>query len=120
MAGKLRVKYFASLDVKYALMVNDIHRLVGIDFSPLCKQRLGYENQTVISNERVKMMAACAIYYGLDFVLVTRYLGGKYTGDGRDVDAPLAEIGPHIDPNNFAHIRRVSTEICPSSFVYQE
>ena len=53
------------------------------------------------------MMAACAIHYGLDFGLVTRYLVGEYTGAERNVEATLAEIGPHIDPSDFDHIKRV-------------
>ena len=66
------------------------------------------------------MMAECVIHYGLDFGLVTRYLGGEYTGAGRDVDATLEEIGPHIDPSDFDHIKRLSTQGCPFHFVYQE
>ena len=66
---------------------------------------MGFEHQTVISTDRVDMMAACAIHYGLDFGLVTRYLGGEYTGAGRYLDATLADIGPHIDPSDFDHIK---------------
>ena len=51
---------------------------------------------------------------------MTIYLGGEYTGSGRDVDAILAEIGPHIDPDDFAHIRMILTEGFPSSFIHQE
>ena len=118
--GSPELSTLASLDVEYALMLHDVHRLVEIDFSPLRDQRLGYKEKTLISRERVKMMAACTVYYGLYFRIVTRYLGGEYTGAGRDVDATLAEIGPHIDPDDFAHIRRVLTEGFPSIFFHQE
>ena len=32
----------------------------------------------------------------------------------------MAEIGPHINPSDFDHIKRVLTQGCSSHFVYQE
>ena len=58
-------------------MIVDFQRLVGMNFSPFHKHRVGFENQLMIPADRVDMMAACAIHYGLNFGLMTRYLGGE-------------------------------------------
>ena len=97
-------------------MIADVQSMVGMYFSALRKHRVGFETQVEIPPDRVNMMAACAINYGLDFLLVTRYLGGEYTGAERNVEATLAEIGPHIDTSDFDHIKRVLDARMPISF----
>ena len=112
--GWLRSQEFrtlASLDVEYSVMVHEVQRSVRVYFSPLSNQRLVYEEQKFISRERVKMMMACEVHHDLDFGLVTRYLGGEYKGAGRDVYATLAEIGSHVNPDDFHHIKRLLTEV---------
>ena len=63
--GRQELSALANLDVKYALMVHDVQRLVEIDFTPLCSQRIEYEAQKCITRERVTMMAVCAVHYDL-------------------------------------------------------
>jgi hypothetical protein len=58
-------------------MVDDVLRLRGIDFSKVKLPRYDYANQTKISQERVDLATACAIYYGLNTGMVIRYLKGE-------------------------------------------
>ncbi len=51
-------------------MVDDILRLREIDFSKVKLPRYNYADQTKISQERVDLMTACAIHYGLNTGMV--------------------------------------------------
>jgi hypothetical protein len=46
-------------------MVDDVLRLREIDFSKVKLPRYDYADQTKILQERVDLMTACAIHYGL-------------------------------------------------------
>ena len=50
------------------------------------------------------MLEACSIHSNLDFRLVVRYLGGKYTAEHRDVDALEREVAPNIPPADMAQM----------------
>ena len=98
---------------KLHTMVQSVERVRRVDFSPLRLPRYDYAQQTEIDPKRVLMLEACAIHYNLDFGLVVRYLGGKYTAEHRDIDALEREVGPHILPADMAHMRRILTRGCP-------
>ena len=51
-------------------MVDDVLRLRDIDFSKVKLPRYDYADQTEISQERVDLMTACAIHYGLNTGMV--------------------------------------------------
>ena len=65
-------------------------------------------------------MAACAVYYGLYFCLVLRFLPGEYTEDCRDVDAIMIAVESNVSPNDRDHIQRIITKGCPSNLVWEE
>ena len=100
-------------------MVTSIERTKKIDFSPLRLPRFDYADQNEISPERVLMLEACAIHYNLDFGLVVRYLGGEYTAEHRDVEALEREVGPHVPPDDMAHMRRILTRGCPHTLDFE-
>lgn len=87
----------AHVDIQYLMFSKAIKKCARVDFSPLREPRTDYADQTEISQERIIMMTACAIHYGLDFGLVVRYLGGEYTGEARDVDTVVRTIEPWWD-----------------------
>ena len=65
-------------------------------------------------------MTACYIYYSLDFGLLAKVLGGKYTGETGNIKETLTDIGPHIDSDDLCHIERVLYQGCPSELVFEE
>ena len=71
------------VDVEYSLLVDLVPTLMKVHFQSLQQPRYDYASQEVISRKSIKQMAACAIYYGLDFGLVASLLGGEYTGASR-------------------------------------
>ncbi len=69
----------------YGAIVPKVIHWLRIDFTPLCKPHLGYENQECIDPYHVQMASAAMIYFGLDPGKLVRFLSGKYTGQYRDV-----------------------------------
>ena len=101
-------------------MVDQVPKLMQVDFSPLLQPRVDYSTQNEISMERVEMMSACLVYYGLNYGLVVRYLGGEYTGEWRDVDGILKLVRPVASQEDYDHIERILKEGCPADFDYEE
>ena len=52
--------------------------------------RHDYADQTEIDPKRVRLFAACAVHYNLDFGLVARYVGGEYLAKWRDTETITA------------------------------
>ncbi len=69
----------------YAAIVPKVIRWLRIDYTPLRKHRLGYENQECIDPYCVEMASAAMILFGLDPGKFVRFLSGEYTGQYRDV-----------------------------------
>ena len=101
-------------------MVDDVLRLRDIDFSKVKLPRYDYADQTEISQERVDLMTACAIHYGLNTGMVVRFLKGEYVGESRDADKILEKVSPYIDEADCEHIRRIINQGCPSHIDFEE
>ena len=101
-------------------MVDDVLRLRGIDFSKVKLPRYDYADQTKISQERVDLATACAIYYGLNTGMVVRYLKGEYVGEARDADKILEKVSPYIDEVDCEHINRIINQGCLSHIDFEE
>jgi hypothetical protein len=101
-------------------MVNDVLRLRGIDFSKVKLPRFNHADQTKISQERVDLAMACAIYYGLNTGMVVQYLKGKYVGESRDADKILEKVSPYISRVDCKHIKRIINQGCPSHINFEE
>jgi hypothetical protein len=101
------INNLSNVNGMYQEMVNNVLRLRSIDFSKLKLPRLDYAEQTRISQERVDLATACAIYYGLNTGMVVRYLKGEYVGESRNPDA-IIEGYPLISAMLIASISRES------------
>ena len=110
----------SGMNPEYEAIIKYVPKLIGVDFSALLDERLDYADQTHIKKERVRLMAACAVYYDLDFGLVLRFLSGEYTAAWRDVDAIMAAINEHVSPDDKNHIWRILTRGCPANLVWEE
>jgi hypothetical protein len=96
-------------------MVDDVLRLRELDFSKVKLPRYDYADQIEISQERVDLMTACAIHYGLNTGMVVRYLKGEYVGESRDANCILEKVSPYIDVADRVHIKRIINQGCPIS-----
>ncbi len=61
----------------YGDMINKVLRLRSLDFSELKKPRYDYAEQLDISPEKVDLISACCIHYGLHPGMPVRYLNSK-------------------------------------------
>ena len=101
-------------------MVDDVLRLRDIDFSKVKLPRYDYADQTEISQERVDLMTACAIHYGLNTGMVVRFLKGEYVGESRNADEILEKVSPYIDEIDCQHIKQTINQGCPSHIDFEE
>ena len=86
------------VSARFKAMVDDVPRLADVNFKSLQDRRVNYAKQEEIQEQWVEKLSAAAVYYGLDFGLVTRYLGHEFTDKWRNVDAIMQHISPLIDP----------------------
>ena len=93
------------VSTRFKAMVDDIPRLAGIDFTSLQDQRHAYADQEKIEEQHIEKLSAAAVHYGLDFGLVTRYLGREFTERWRNVDAIMKRISPIIDSLDAEHMK---------------
>ena len=110
----------SSMDPEYEAIIKNVPKLMKVNFSSLLDERLDYAEQTQISKERVWLMAACAVYYDLDFGLVLRFLSGQYTAAWGNIDASMATIDEHVSASDQDHIWRILTKGCPNKLVWEE
>jgi len=95
-------------------------RLLQADFTSLRDPILDYASHTSIAPTRVQLLTACAVHYDLDFGLVTRYLGGKYTAEWHDVNEIISTCEPLVTPEVLGQIECILTTGCPSYFNWEE
>ena len=110
----------ASINKSYHKMVQSVTKLKNYDFSWLQQPRTDYATQEEISQERVKATTACAIHYGNDIGLVTRYLGREYTGAWRDIPSILAKAAPYVNSNILKAMKRILNLQVPSNINWEE
>ena len=80
----------------FEVMTISIPRLLQVGFTSLKDPVLDYTSHTSIAPTRVRLLTACAVHYNLDFGLVTRYLGGDYTAEWRDVTKIISTCKPFV------------------------
>ncbi|KAL7523685.1 hypothetical protein ACHAXR_000287, partial [Thalassiosira sp. AJA248-18] len=118
--GKVALNILASMNPEYEAIITNVPKLMDVDFSALLDERLDYAEQTHIKKERVRLMAACAVHYDLDFGLVLRFVGGEYSAEWRDVPAILAAVDGHVSQEDKDDIERILTKGCPSKLNWEE
>lgn len=119
---------FSRQDILHAMLINKdflemipkVLRWLTIDFTPLREHRYSYDSQLTIDPHRVEMANAAMVHFGLDPGKFVRWIGGEYTGQSRDVAFALAQVAPHIHPNDLAHMRRILLDGCPAELRFHE
>ena len=66
------------------------------------------------------MASAAIIHFGLDPGKLVRWLGGKYTGERRDVNCTLAAVRGHVSTDNFNHMKRILLDGSPYKLTFDK
>ncbi len=104
----------------FEAMAISIPRLLQVDFMSLRDPVPDYASHTSITPTHVRLLTAFAVHYNLDFRLVTRYIGGEYTAEWRDVNEIIYTCKPIVSPEVLSQMERVLTTGCPSYFNWDE
>ena len=89
-----------------------------IDFSPLRAVSIRYKTQECISEERTRLLTACAIHYDFHIPSVIRYLGGEYIGQHLDLPTIIDCLVDHDCPEEIVQdLERILTAGCPAKLV---
>ena len=86
------MKNLLAINADFSVMIPKTMCWLKIDFSLLRKPQHDYKQLTTISPRRVEMTSAAMIHFGLDPRKLLRWLGGKYTGERREVNHMLAAV----------------------------
>ena len=78
--------------------------------------RYDYADQKEIDPHMVRLLAACAVHYNLDFGLVLRYISGEHLAKWRDADAIITAVQDLISDEDIDHTRRILDRGCPAKF----
>ena len=81
---------------------------------------MDYATQTNVSHERVDMMVAAMIRYGLNPGMLVRYLGGACTCAYRDIELLKEKLTPHVPVDDMNQIIRIRTSGCPADFALDD
>ena len=94
---------------EFSVVVPEIMRLIDIDFSLLREPMLDYKSRTEVDLDRVDMVGAAMIHFGLNPGRVVRCIGGEYTVEQRGVPAILAVVQSYISDEDYDHMERILT-----------
>ncbi len=66
------------------------------------------------------MANAAMAHFGLDPGRFVQWMGGKYTGQHRDTHSNLAAVKGHVLADDYAHMKRIFLDGCPSQLNFEE
>jgi len=87
-------------------VVPEVMRLLLVDWKPLLKPRLDYEDQNQIDMNRVDMATALAVRSGLDPGKIVRTMDGEYVGANRNVKSILKSVESVVSKEDYLHISK--------------
>jgi len=90
----------------FKAMAISIPRLLQVDFASLRVPVPDYASHSLITPTHVLLFTACA-------GLVTRYLGGEYTAEWRDVNEIISTCKPIVSPEVLSQMEHILTTGCP-------
>ena len=73
-------------------VVPEVRRLLSVDWKPLLKPRINYEDQNQIDANRVDAVTVLAVSSGLGPGKIVRTMGGEYVGANRSVKSVLNSV----------------------------
>lgn len=118
-SGYLDIISFRNLCLTHPLiehLASMIPTLAKVDFRSLREHDPNWAKITVIPSHANLRFLALLFHYDCHLSAAVRYLGGKYLGGHRDMNAILPKLRPHVDPATIAVFQRVMTTGCPAHF----
>ena len=91
-------------------------RLAVVDFRQLRDPDPGWSLLKSIPKLKELEFLALLFHYDLHLSAAVRFLGSKYLGGHRDIDAICAQLTPHVDTETVSAYRRIMTQGCPNRF----
>ena len=101
-------------------VVPEVKILLLVDWRPLLKPRLNYEDQDKIDIHRVDMATALAVRYGLCPGRIVRTLRGEFMGASRNVEFIFESVEDVVSKEDYLHIKRILTTGYPSKLKFDE
>ena len=92
----------------FSKMIPNTIWLLQLDFSPLRERQYNYKSKAKILSGQADMASAAMIHFGLDPGKRVRWLGGKYTGEHRNIIRTLTAVKDHVSSDNFNHMTKGS------------
>jgi hypothetical protein len=108
------------LNTKFMKMIPKLQQWLQIDFSSLRKPQLIYKSQMQIDPHQVCMENAAMAHFGLDLGRFVQWVGGKYTGQHRDLHSTLAAVRGHVLADGYTHMMRILLDGCPAQLNFEE
>lgn len=118
--SRIDIAHLASVDRTCRKAVPLIQRWLDIDFTPLNQPRYDYEQQLSIDPNRVEMMSAAMVSFGMDPGKLVRFLDGEYTGSRRQVKRTINAVREHVTKEDLKHIKRILLQGCPAKLTFTE
>jgi hypothetical protein len=66
------------------------------------------------------MANAAMVHFGLDLGRFVQWMGGKDTGQHRDMHSTLAAVRGHVSADDYAHMERILYYSCPAQLDFKE
>ena len=92
----------------YAALLSQLLREYGnVDFRPLQGFPVGWQDETEINRDRLRMTTAALLHWDGDLATVVRWIGGPHVGAHRDPHATLAFIRGIVDADICDELERI-------------
>ena len=119
-SGFLPLPEFENLCATHPLSLHLAKRIVDlstVDFRHLREFDPNWAQCDSVPHAKEQEFLALLFHYDMNMSAAVRFLGSKYLGGHRDVDAICRILSNHVDPELIADYRRIMTIGCPNKFV---
>ena len=107
-------KAFASACFYVEIMLALLDEYAAVDFRPLQGYPLGWESETQINVDHIRMATAAALHYDGDLATVVQFIGGPHVAAHRDIDKMMANLTGKIKDSTYSNLEHVFTQGVPS------
>jgi hypothetical protein len=73
-----------------------------------------------IDPHQVCLANAAMAHFGLDPGIFVQWMGGEYAGQHQDTHSTLAAVKGHVLADDYAHMKQIILNSCPSQLDFKE
>ena len=107
-------KAFASACFYVEIMLALLNEYAAVDFCPLQGYPLGWESETQINDDHIRMATAAALHYDGDLATVVQFIGGPHVAAHRDIDKMMVNLTGKIEDFTYSNLEHVFMQGVPS------